>query len=176
VTPAEPPRLSRLVPVPTYRDSPVTGICDLRGVDLAGRPLDVEVVGPGRWTLLVFLSSGCYGCREFFAAAGDPQASGLVTDESVVVVTRDADEEDPVALADLAAPGTRLLMSTPAWSAYRVHGPPFFVLADGSRPRVVTEGVAWGVGQVASHLRAARAGSAGPEVPRLTPGPDPGSR
>jgi hypothetical protein len=176
VTGAEPPRLPGLVPVPTYRDTPVTEVVDLTGVDLAGRPVAVAVVGPGRWTLLLFLSSGCLGCREFFAAAGDPASSGLVTDETVVVVTRDRGHEDLAALADLVVPGTPVLMSSLAWRAYRVHGPPFFVLAEGSRTRAVTEGVAWGVDQVAAHLRAARAGSTGPEVPRLIPPADAESR
>ncbi len=169
MTGAEPPRLSGLVPVPTYVGSPATGVFDLGGVDLAGRPATVEVVGPGRWTLLLFLSSGCDGCREFFGAAGDPSSFGLAAEEAVVVVTRDPAQEDLGALAALITPGTRVVLSSAAWSDYRVLGPPFFVLADGARSRAVTEGVAWGVAQVASHLRAARAGSTGPEVPRLTP-------
>jgi len=171
VTRGEGARPSELVPVPTYRDSPATVVSDLAGVDLAGRPDTVTVVGPGRWTLLVFLSSGCDGCREFFTAAGDPRSAGLVTDESVVVVTADPDREDQAALTALVPPGARVLMSSAAWTAYRVAGPPFFVLADGSRPRAVTEGVAWGVAQVASHLRAARAGPVAAEVPRLEPPP-----
>lgn len=176
MTGAHPDRLSRLVPVPTYRGTPATVICDVRGVDLSGGRQDVPVVGSGRWTLLVFLASGCDGCREFFEAAGDPVGAGLVTDESVVVVTRGPDREDRGALGRLAAPGTRLVMSDEAWAAYRVLGPPFFVLADGSRSRAVTEGVAWGVAQVASHIQAARAGLAGPEVPRLGSAPDDGGR
>ena len=91
-------------------------------MDLAGRPATVAVVGPGRWTLLVFVSSGCDGCREFIGAAGDPVASGLVTDEAVVVVTRDPAEEDRGALSRLMAPGAPVVMSSAAWSAYRVLG------------------------------------------------------
>ena len=169
MTGAEPERPTGLVAVPTYRGTPTTVVADVRGVDLSGRRQHVSVVGPGHWTLLVFLASGCDGCREFFGAAGDPVGTGLVTDESVVVVTRGPTHEDLGALAELVAPDVRLVMSDEAWAAYRVFGPPFFVLADGARPRAVTEGVAWGVAQVASHIRAARAGVGGPDVPRLEP-------
>jgi hypothetical protein len=168
--------LDRLVPIPTYRDRPATPASDLSGVDLSGQPLDVRVLGTGMWTLLVFLSSGCDGCRDLWDALGDPAGSGLVTDEQVVAVTRGPDHEDVAALRRLAppagAPGTDpsgttgadpiqgpppVVMSSPAWSAYRVQGPPFFVLVDGTGDRVVTEGVAWGVPQIAEHVRAARA-------------------
>ena len=49
-----------------------------------------------------------------------------------------------------------VVMATAAWSAYRVQGPPFFVLVDGTADQVVTEGVAWGVSQIAEHVRSAR--------------------
>jgi hypothetical protein len=53
--------------------------------------------------------------------------------------------------------GVPVVASDPVHSAYRVHGPPFFVLVDGPGCRVVTEGVAWGASQVADHVRQAHA-------------------
>ncbi|HEX3946964.1 MAG TPA: hypothetical protein VHW47_04630, partial [Acidimicrobiales bacterium] len=152
------PVLDGLVPVPTYRDRPATPVNDLAGVDLAGAPIDIRVLDTGHWTLLVFLSSGCDGCRELWTALADPAGSGLTTDETVVAVTHDPAHEDLPAVRRLAPPATapapgRVVMSSRAWSAYRVQGPPFFVLVDGAADRVVTEGVAWGVAQVAEHVR-----------------------
>ncbi|HVX20043.1 MAG TPA: hypothetical protein VHB02_01705 [Acidimicrobiales bacterium] len=187
------------MPVPTYRDQPATVAADLAGVDLSAAPVRVPVLGTGRWTLLLFLSSGCFGCRDMWDALADPVRAGLATDERVVAVTHGPDHEDVVALGRLApgptagagsggagpaeagpagagsgraglgrtgsaggtpAEDSPVVMSEAAWSAYRVQGPPFFVLVDGTADRVVTEGVAWGVGQVADHVRAARAARA----------------
>ncbi len=58
--------------------------------------------------------------------------------------------------SNLAGTGGGEPAEAAAWLAYRVQGPPFFVLVDGSADRVVTEGVAWGVSQIAEHVRAAR--------------------
>jgi hypothetical protein len=166
------------VPVPTYRDRPATVATDPIGTDLEGVPCRVPVVATGWWSLVVFLSSGCHGCRDLWQALEDPVRSGLVGDESVVVVTRDAEEEDVDALRGLARGPVPVVMSTATWSAYCVQGPPFFSLVDGrvatqragpeavqgseGEPmapgplRVVTEGVAWGVAQVAADVRRAR--------------------
>ncbi len=158
-----PPVLDGLVPIPTYRDRPATPASDVTGVDLTGRAIDVRVLGTGRWTLLVFLSSHCDGCRPLWDALADPTASGLAGDERVVAVTHGPDHEDIAALRALAPAGSTgaevspaVVMATAAWSAYRVQGPPFFVLVDGAADRVVTEGVAWGVSQIAGHVRMAR--------------------
>jgi len=157
--PWRPPPLDGLVPVPTFRDQPATPASDISGLDLDGQPVDVALLGSGRWTLLVFLSAGCHGCLPIWEALGDPVASGLATDELVVAVTRDASVDDPAALRGVSVPGVPVVMSSAAWQAYRVQGPPFFVLvgpdaAPGSR--VATEGVAWGVAQIADDVRRAR--------------------
>ena len=121
------------------------------------------MLGTGRWTLLVFLSSHCDGCRPLWDALADPVASGLAGDEQVVALTHGPDHEDVVALRALVPVGATgaeappvVVMATAAWSAYRVQGPPFFVLVDGAADRVVTEGVAWGVSQIAGHVQMAR--------------------
>jgi hypothetical protein len=157
VKPAGPaPSLEHLVAVPTYRDRPSTETTDLSGTDLAGQPVSVEVTAAGRRTLLLFLSSTCDGCRPLWEAANEPARWGLPAGGAVVVVTREA--EDVAALRRLAPPGTVLVASEGAWGAYGAQGAPFFALVDGGRRRVVTEGVAWAVAQVASDVRRAVGG------------------
>ena len=168
------PDLPGLVAVPTYRDRPSTTAADVAGVRLDGDPARITVRGTGHWSLLFFLSSGCQGCLEIWEALGRAGGGGMVSDEAVVVVTREPGREDVGTLRRLAPPGVPVVLSAQAWSAYRVHGPPFFVLVDGRDDRVVTEGVAWGPAQIGDHVRRARAGLAGPEVPLLVPPEDPG--
>jgi hypothetical protein len=49
-----------------------------------------------------------------------------------------------------------VVMSEDAWTDYGVHSAPFFVLVDGERSRVASEGVAWAVDQIASAIFAVR--------------------
>jgi len=173
----ERPRLEHLVAVPT--GSPGAPATDVEGWDLDGRARTLRVASPGRWTLLVFLGARCDGCRPFWSVAGAPTAVGLSARDEVVVVTRGPEEEDPTELAGLvelaglaelagppelaAPPGApersrgiagALVMSDAAWGAYRVHGPPFFVLLDGVK--VVVEGVLWSLEQLAADVARAR--------------------
>lgn len=147
------PELDRLVPVPTHRGHPSTAAADLVGKDLSGAPATVEVTAWGRTTLILFLSSTCDGCRPLWEACGCPSAWGLSADATVVVVTRALD--DVLALRRLTPAGVTLVLSDQAWRAYRVQGAPFFCLVEGGRPLVVTEGVAWGVAQVAADVNRA---------------------
>lgn len=166
--------------MPTYRDQPATVATDPIGRGPDGEPRSVPVVGTGRWSLLLFLSSRCDGCRQFWEALADPVGRGLTSDETVVVVTRDPGEEEVAAVHHLASGSVPVVMSTATWTAYRVQGPPFFSLVDGGvgarshdvpesprpgtepskatgrGPLVTTEGVAWSVQQVADDVRRAR--------------------
>jgi hypothetical protein len=150
------------VPIPTYGEAPVTPASDLQGVDLAGRPVEIDLLASGGWTLVLFLSARCDGCLTIWEALADPVGSGLVSDEVVVVVTRDSAVDDPQELSRLAPSAATVVMSSQAWAAYRVQGPPFFALVDG-RPEaastVATEGVAWAVPQIAADVARARARS-----------------
>jgi hypothetical protein len=172
VSDATPVDLDHLVAIPTYRDAPATSAADLAGTDAERTGVQVRVVGTAAWTLLLFLSSSCDGCRTLWDAVegGWTLEDGAI---DLVVVTRDPAEQDPRALPALP-PGVPLVMSSAAWSDYRVYGPPFFVLVDGPGRRVVTEGVAWGIEQMADHVaRARRDPTCGPDVPRLNPqGPE----
>jgi len=96
--------------------------------------------------------AGCSSLR-------DPVASGLATDEKVVAVTRDPGVDDPASLMAVVPTKVRVVQSSGGWDAYRVQGPPFFVLVDGSAgagTTVATEGVAWAVEQIAADVARAR--------------------
>ena len=150
------PDLRHLVAVPDRADPPAFA-ADVVGTDLAGLPTTLGV-GGARWTLLLFLTSNCDGCRPFWPALVEPASLGLSVEDAVAAVARDAGGDDPSALARLAPPGATVVCAGSAWTAYRVAGPPFFALVDGSTARVVTEGVAWAVPQVGADVRRAVAG------------------
>jgi hypothetical protein len=106
----------------------------------------IAIVGSAEPTLLLFLSSSCLGCRDLWE--GTSELRGSLPDEvRIVIVTKGTEHEDVVAIGALAPPGVITVMSSQAYSDYRVGGPPFLVLADGHEVR--TEGVAWGVGETA---------------------------
>lgn len=162
--------------VPGRRSTPLgpdPWVRQVVGFDLDGRPATVALSGTAGRTLLLFLSGDCDGCRPLWEAAGDPGRWTLATGDRVVAVTRDrrgagqdkgwdnGDDkgEDLEALGRLAPNGSQVVLSSAAWADYGVSGPPFFVLVDGRSQRVLTEGVAWAVEQVAAHVADALAGS-----------------
>jgi hypothetical protein len=157
-----------LTPIPTRRGEPGTMGSDLEGFDLAGGPVQRQVVGIPDLTLLFFVTSSCDGCRDLWHAGRGVAPFG---DVRVVFVTKDLALEDPETLRALAGDSSvSVVSSSAAWAAYGVLGPPFFVLVDGESGCVLTEGVPWGVEQVAGHVERARRGEGGPDVPRLRPG------
>lgn len=147
------PDLRNLVAVPDRARGPVAAV-DVVGTDLAGVPSTLRIDGAPH-TLLLFLTSGCDGCQPFWPALVDPASLGLSAGDRVAAIGRDADRDDTAALAQLAPPGATVVCAGNAWTAYRVAGPPFFALVDGANGRVVTEGVAWAVPQVAADVRRA---------------------
>ncbi len=152
-----------VVPTATGHDGPISGprlpASDVDGWDLTGRARTLRLASPGRWALLLFLGSDCDGCLPFWEVPRTPALCGLEAEDMAVVVTRGPDDEEPEALAALVGGDPvespeLLFLSSAAWRAYRVLGPPFFVLVDGDE--VVTEGVAWSVEQVAADVARAR--------------------
>jgi hypothetical protein len=122
---------------------------DVAGVTLAGDAAKLALGAPGAPdTLLAFLSTGCETCKGFFStfAEGAP----LPHDIRLVVVTKDTSRESPSRLRELAG-DLPLVMSSAAWSDYRVPGSPYFVLARGGR--IAGEGSASEWAQLASLLR-----------------------
>jgi hypothetical protein len=149
----EPPAeiLGRLRPIPTYSGRPSTRPHDVVGVDPDGAACRVDVVLASGPVLLLFLSAGCLGCRDLWGGLAALRA-GLGGVARLAVVTKSPGEEDPDAIAALAAgapdAGVDVVMSTAAFRDYRVGGPPFLVLS--ASDAVLTESVAWGLEQTLS--------------------------
>ncbi len=123
----------------------------LVGVTVVGEPIVHRLAEP--WTLLMFLSTTCEGCQELWDDCAELGASPLPGDLVRLVVTRRADE-DPAAVLERAR-GATVVMSDEAWEDYGVHSGPFFVLVQRGE-RIVTEGVAWSLDQIAAAVTAAR--------------------
>lgn len=105
------------------------------GVAPDGGEAGAEVGGTGRGaTVLTFLTSSCFGCREFwegFRAGG--RLGELPGGIRVVIVTPGAALEDRRAVGELAPPVVPVVMSAEAWEDYGVSGSPFAVVLRGGR-------------------------------------------
>jgi hypothetical protein len=130
---------------------------DVAGRTPAGDAVQIAVARPGSPTLLAFLTSGCGVCQGFWETIdGDP---GRLPGVDLVVVTKGGHEESPSRIAELARPGTRIVMSSEAWADYAVPGAPYFVHVDGSGA-VAGEGAAREWRQVVSLFRDAQGDAA----------------
>ena len=116
-------------------------VADINGTDPNGAPQQVAVSGVQHSTLLVFLSSTCLTCRDFWTALGDPSLA-VPGNARVIVVTRSEEAESPSSVRKLASPLVHTVMSTEAWQDYSVPGAPYFILVDGPRGVVIGEGTA----------------------------------
>jgi hypothetical protein len=152
--PTSPEFLAQLRPIPTYRDHPTSPV-DVEGVDPAGTPVRIAVLGSAEPVLLLFLSAACLGCRDLWEGTVELRRS-LPANVRVVIVTRGPVEEDTGAITELAPADTVTVMSSQAYRDYRVGGPPFLVVVRGREVR--TEGVAWGIGETARATRSALEG------------------
>jgi hypothetical protein len=124
---------------------------DVAGATPWDDAVQIGVSTPGTRTLLAFLTSGCSVCAGFWRALAAGAGESLPGGVRVVVVARDASHESSARLRELASPGLQVVMSTDAWSAYRVPVAPYFVLVDGARG-VEGEGAARSWDQVRSLL------------------------
>lgn len=123
---------------------------DVVGTSVAGDPVAVRVAGVDRDSVLVFLSSGCATCADFWQALAGGVA--LPDDARLVIVTRDAAEESPARLAELAPAGVTVVLSSAAWTDYAVPGSPYVAHVDGPSARVRGEGTGGSWEQVARLL------------------------
>jgi hypothetical protein len=102
---------------------------------IVGTTLDEDSVsldftgGAGAPTLLAFLSSGCSTCAGFWERLGERLLPAGV---ETVIVTHGPERELPAKLRALAPEGVAVVMSSDAWSDYRVPGSPYFVLVHGT--------------------------------------------
>ena len=132
----------------------------------SGEPWSSSAFTGDRPTLVMFVKEHCDGCREFIAAANDPNGAGLVDTERLIMVITDSDSSLCQQLRD--ASGTEaVLVGSEAAAALRVPGAPFFSLISASGEEVISEGVAFGIAQVRDHCRHGLAGM-DPSVPRLS--------
>jgi hypothetical protein len=113
---------------------------DLIGAGLRDDVVSLRVRDVEHRTLLAFLSSGCLTCRTFWDAFAAGGPLGLPDDVRLVVVAKDAAEENLSTIIDLAPSHLPLVMSSDTWTDYEVPGSPYFVLVDGMSGRVVGEG------------------------------------
>ena len=149
-----------------------TGFRD--GADVSGSSVDddalaLRIVGAAHPTLLAFLSSSCLTCAGFWESFAEPDQLLLPESTRLVIVTKDATEESPSAIARLAPPGLPLVMSSAAWADYEVPGSPYFVFVDGPTGRVRGEGTGATWKQVANLLAQATGDltfTAGPDAAR----------
>lgn len=115
---------------------------DLVGVDPWGDPISVAVAGAAHRTLLVFLSSGCLTCQDFWRAFASPADLGLRADVRPVIVVKAAAQESMGRVQELAPAAVPVVATGEAWEAYGIPVAPYFVLVDGSSQRVLGEGAA----------------------------------
>ncbi len=110
---------------------------DLTGTTPGGDVVSLSFTATGASpTLLAFLTSGCSTCAGFWETLAEPR---LPPDVQTVIVAHGPERERPTKLASLAPETVPVVMSSAAWSDYRVPGAPYFVLVDGT---IRGEGVA----------------------------------
>lgn len=125
---------------------------DIAGVTPAGDAVQVAVTRSGSRTLVAFLSSGCDVCQGFWSTLGSDSQPALPVPVELLVVTKGGDEESPSRIRELAPATIRTVMSSAAWSDYRVPGSPYFVYV-GEDGTVAGEGAARQWAQVVSLFR-----------------------
>jgi hypothetical protein len=109
---------------------------DITGTAPDGAALGIRVVGATHDTLLVFLSTRCESCHPFWEDLARPEDLPLPAGTRVVIVTQGPEAELPAQVAGLAPPGTVVVMSSDAWTAYDVPGAPYVVHVEGPTGRV----------------------------------------
>jgi hypothetical protein len=110
---------------------------DLVGVGPHGEAQAVRVAGTRHDTILAFLSSGCSTCQTFWEELRD---AALPSGTRLVIVTKGAEAESPVAIAEVAPANVTVVMASQAWNDYGVPGSPYVVHVDGGSGRVRGEG------------------------------------
>lgn len=137
--PPDRPRTDGTVPAPQTDLPDGRRAVDVVGTGPRGESIAVRTLDVAHDTVLVFLSTGCTTCATFWS---DLAAPGLPEGTRLVVVTRDASEELPERVRELAPPDVTVAMSSPTWEQLAVPGSPFVVHVHGPSGRVVGEGTA----------------------------------
>jgi hypothetical protein len=137
-------------------------VADVMGTTLTDEVVKVGVAGARHNTLLAFLSSGCLTCQEFWDTFARKARLRVPGDARLVIVTKDASEESPSRLRELAPRSHPVVMSSAAWEAYGVPVAPYFVYVDGPSGQVRGRGAAQDWGQVVDLWSKAVSPPAGP--------------
>lgn len=112
-----------------------------RGFDLGGEPVEGDFVGI---TLVVAIKEDCLGCRSVLESPTD--VFGHVA--TLIVAARPSPEPWWTTTRH------RVIVSEQLLRDLDVRFPPFYVLIDANRERVLTEGVVFGPEQVREELSA----------------------
>lgn len=139
-------------PAPQRVDDPEAGASAVAGTTLAGEQVVLAVTAVEHDTLLVFLTSGCLTCKEFWKAFAGTDGVTLPARTRLVIITKDLAEESPSELAKLAPRGVDLVASSAAWTDYRVPGSPYVIAVEGETGRIQGEGTGLSWEQVAGLL------------------------
>lgn len=123
---------------------------DLAGESPDGGAVAVRVSDVDQDTVLLFLSSDCATCANFWETLAAGQMP-LPPDTRLVVVTKGPDRESRAAVAAFDAP-VPVVMSDDAWGDHDVPGSPYVLLVDGPSGRVRGEGTGATWDQVARLL------------------------
>ncbi len=143
---AEPDQAAAMVAAP--RGSQPLAATELAGVTPGGGAASVALAGSRGLVLVTFLTSGCSSCRLLWRGLANPIAMPR-KDIRTVVVTKGPEEESPATIRNLAPSDAIVIMSSPAWDAFRVPVAPYFALVDAGRGHVIGEGAAGSWPQIA---------------------------
>lgn len=132
---------------------------DISGQDQNGEIVAVRVVDVPQDTVLLFLSSGCTGCQRFW---DEVRTYRPARGARLLIITKSPTEESPARVRELCPPGVDLIMSSAAWSDYRVPGSPYVIVTNGRTGRVRGEGSGSSLEQLGDLMRVAGEDARGP--------------
>ncbi|HEY7813846.1 MAG TPA: hypothetical protein VIC62_11450 [Nakamurella sp.] len=124
---------------------------DLSGRTPAGESVVLRTAGGAPLTILAFLSSGCTTCQTFWREFRERSAV-FPAGARLIIVTKGPESESPSAVLPLAPSGIDVVMSSQAWSDFRVPGSPYIVAVDGATGTIKGEGTGLSWQQVAKLL------------------------
>jgi hypothetical protein len=121
---------------------PATGAADVVGRSVHDEEVSIPVSGPGRRTLVAFLSSGCSVCQTFWdeLAAGPVDVPGGAR---LVVVAKGPEEESSSRLRELAGDRIEVVQSSGTWTDYAIPGSPYFVYVDDGKVNGEGSSTSW---------------------------------
>ncbi len=99
---------------------------DVTGATADGGAAGVRVADAEHDTLLLFLSTDCASCEDFWDVLGREELPTMPDSTRVLVVTKGPEQESPAAVAQKVV-GVPVILSSEAWRDYEVPGSPYAV-------------------------------------------------